>query len=300
MNRGRHIFLLALSWLWIAVVIGYLAWGVVNYSGLYRWLAEWQVEQWGGYYRKWTAVLPGLLLCLPALLYIGWRGRLRQQAEAHSPAAQARTAGRGAKWLMLAGLLGMLIGAGAFAWSQTLPDGSEPAVPLDAAGFAGGQVPSTRVRIRGNDDPDARTQINRRGIDDRVTFYAGFRLDGEGKEAPIRLFVERNTPGPDALTTLQAFLPEQTGYLVENGMPREALDDLRARGVRIASPHWVLQTGDLAKREPFYIVAALGGFIGFVFVLVGFAGHLQARRRAWLATAIRPDGTPVEPPPPAS
>lgn len=110
MNRGRHFFFLVLSWLWIALVIGYLAWGAVNYSGLYRWLAEWQIEQWGGFYRKWTAALPGLLLCLPALLYIGWRGRLRQQAEAHSPAAQARTAGRGAKWLMLVGLLGMLIG----------------------------------------------------------------------------------------------------------------------------------------------------------------------------------------------
>jgi hypothetical protein len=298
MNRGRHIFLLALSWLWIAVVIGYLAWGVFTYSGLYRWLAEWQIAQWGGYYQKWTAALPGMLLCLPALFYIGYRGRLRQTAEANSPAAQARTIGRTARYTMFIGLAGILIGAGAFVYSQTLPDGSEPAQPFDAASLAGGAVPSTKVRIRGNDDPGASTRIARRGVDDRVTFYAGFRLDGEGKDAPVRLFIERNTPAPEALTTLQAFLPEQTGYLVENGVPQEALDDLRARGVRVASPHWLLQTGDLAKREPLYIAAALGGFIGLVCLLVGFAGHLQARRRAWLATAIRPDGTPVEGAPP--
>ena len=39
MPGGWHRFFLALSWLWVAVVIGYLAWGAVNYSGLYRWLA---------------------------------------------------------------------------------------------------------------------------------------------------------------------------------------------------------------------------------------------------------------------
>jgi hypothetical protein len=298
MRDGRHKLLLALSWLWVAIVIGYIAWGAVEYTGLYRWLAEWQIEHWGGYYRKWTAVLPGAVLALPALSYIGYRARLRQRAEAASPAAQARTVKRTGRYMMLAGLLGIAIGGGAFAISQTLPDGSERAEPLDAARLSSGVVPSTKVRLRGNDDLEARARVIRRGADDRVTFYAGFRLEGEDKNAPLRLFIERNTPAPEGLTTLQAFLPEQTGYLVENGVPEEALAQLRARGVQVATPHWLLQTGDLARREPYYIAAALGGFIGLVFLLVGFASYLQGRRRAWLATAIRPDGSPVERPPP--
>ena len=300
MSDGRHKVFLALSWLWVAVVCAYMLWGVFTYAGLYRWLAELQIEQWGGYYRKWTAVLPGAILCLPALAYIGYRARLRRAADASSPAAQARSIGRIARYTMLLGALGIAIGGGAFAISQTLPDGSERAEPIDAARLDGGPVPSTKVRIRGTDDPVARAQIIRRGVDDRVTFYAGFRLEGESKEAPLRLFIERNTPAPEALTTLQAFLPEQTGYLVENGVPAEALEALRARGIRVASPHWLLRTGDLAKRESYYIVAAVGGFVGLVFLLVGFAGYLQGRRRAWLATAVRPDGSPVEgSPPPA-
>jgi len=300
MNKGRHIFLLALSWLWVAAVIGYMVWGAFAYAGLYRWLAEWQIDQWGGYYKKWTAALPGILLALPALAYIGHRTRLRQSAEAASPAAQARTIGRTARWTTLIGLLLILIGGGAYAVSQTLPDGSEPAQPIDGARLAGGQVPTSKVRIRGTDDLAARVQYVQRGADERTIFYAGFRLDGEAKDAPLRLFVARNTPGPEALTTLQAFLPEQTGYLVENGLPEGALTELRGRGLQVATPHYVLQTGDLARREPYYIVAALAGFIGLVSLLVGFAGLLQARRRAWLATAIRPDGTPVEgAPPPA-
>ena len=301
MPGGRHRIFLALSWLWVAVVIGYVAWGAVNDSGLYRWLAEWQIAQWGGYYRKWTAVLPGVLLASPALAYIGYRTRLRQAAEASSPAAQARTIGRTGRTFMLVGLLGILIGGGAFAISRTLPDGSERAEPFDAVRLGSGPAPSPRVRIRGMDDPAARTQVVRRGVDDRVTFYAGFRLEGEAKDAPLRLFVERSTPGQEALTTLQAFLPEQTGYLVENGVPAEALDALRARGIRVASPLWLLQTASLARREPYYIAAAVGGFVGLVFLLVGFATSLQGRRRAWLATAIRPDGSPVEgSPPPAA
>jgi len=300
MNSGRHKILMVLSCLWVVAVFGYLIWGAFEYRGLYRWLAEWQIDQWGGYYKKWTAVLPGLVLGLPALAYIGHRARLHQAAEANDKAAQARTIGRTARWTMLIGVLLLVFGGGSFAISQTLPDGSEPAEALAAAQLTAGRAPVTKVRIRGTDDPEARLRIVRRGADERLVYYAGFHLDGEAKDAPIRLFIERNTPGPEALTTLQAFLPEQTGYLVENGLPREALEDLRSRGITPASPHWVLQTGDLARREPYYIAAALGGFIGLVCLLVGFATFLQGRRRAWLATAIRPDGSPASGSPPPS
>ncbi len=293
MSDGRHKALIALSLLWIAVVGGYMIWGVFTYAGLYRWLAEWQIGQWGGFYRKWTAALPALLLSLPAIAYLARHSRLREAAEASDPAAQARTIGRRARWTMLLGVVLLLAGGGAFAISQTLPDGSERPEPVDAARLASGEVPDTKVRIRGADDPSARTRVIRPGPDERITFYAGFRLEDEAKDAPLRLFIERGTPGPESLTTLQAFLPEQTGYLVENGMPEEALEELRARNIPVASPHWLLQTGDLARREPYYIAAALGGFIGLVTLGVGFAGFLQARRRAWLATAIRPDGSPT-------
>ena len=300
MNDGRHKLLIALSVLWIAVVGVYMVWGVFNYAGLYRWLAEWQIAQWGGFYRKWTAALPALLLSLPAIAYLGHRSRLRQAADAQDRAAQARTIGRRAKWTILIGLLLLIGGGGAFAWSQTLPDGSERPEPVDAVRLASGQLPDSKVRIRGTDDPSARTRVARRGLDEGVTFYAGFRLEDEAKDAPLRLFIERDTPGPESLTTLQAFLPEQTGYLVENGLPDEALEDLRARNIAVASPHWLLQTGDLARREPYYIAAALGGFSGLVALAIGIAGLLQARRRAWLATAIRPDGSPAGSPPPGA
>jgi len=300
MNAGANRVLLALGWLWLLAVAGYMIWSTFAYEGLYRWLTEWQMDHWGQYYRKWTAVLPGLLLASPALIYLGWRARLRRAAEAASPAAQARTLRRTAWATLLIGLLGIAIGGGAYWLSQGRPDGTEPAERIDLARLGSGPVPQTKVRLEGRLDPEASTGLARGGVEDSVTYYAGFRLENEARDAPVRLFVERSTR-PQELTTLQAFLPEQTGYLVENGVPERALADLRRRGVRVASPHFLLKTGSGALREPYYIVAAVAGGIGFICLLAGFARLLQARRRAWLATAIRPDGSPVEPssPPPA-
>jgi hypothetical protein len=293
MSQGTHRLLLALSWLWLLAVIGYMAWSTFAFEGLYRWLAEWEMAQWGQYYRKWTATLPVLILGMPAFIYLGRRSRQRTAAEAASPAAQARRMRRVALVLLVIGLLGAGIGGGAFWLSQGLPDGNEPAAPFDLARLGSGPAPDTKVRLEGRLDPEASTGLARGGVEDSVTYYAAFRANDDAKNAPVRLFVERGTR-PETLNTMQGFLPEQTGYLVENGVPGRALDELRARGVRVASPHYLLRTRAGALREPYYVTAAVAGFLGLVCLIIGLAGLLQARRRAWLATAIRPDGSPGE------
>lgn len=294
MTPSTNRLLLALSWLWLAAVVGYMAWSTLAYEGLYRWLAEWQMAQWGQYYRKWTAILPILILGAPSLIWLGRRSRLRTAAEAASPAAQARRM-RGVALITLAiGLLGVAVGGGAFWLSQGVPDGSEQAQRFALGRLGSGPVPQGKVRIEGRLDPGASTSLARGGVEDTLTYYAAFRADEDAKDAPVRLFVERGTR-PETLNTLQGFMPEQTGYLIENGVPQRALAELRGRGIRVASPHYLLKTRTDALREPYYIVAALAGFVGLICLLVGIASLLQARRRAWLATAIRPNGTPVEP-----
>src|SRR5262249_22039400 len=138
---------------------------------------------------------------------------------------------------------------------------------------------------------DASTSVARGGVEDSVTYYAAFRADDDAKDSPVRLFVERSTR-PEDLTTVQGFMPEQTGYLIENGVPERALAELRQRGVAVQSPHYLLKPRAGSLRDPYYITAALAGFLGFICLIIGIAGFLQARRRAWLATAVRPDGTP--------
>ena len=293
MNAGTQRLFLILSWLWVLAVGAYMTWSLFAFEGLYRWLAEWQMDHWGQYYRKATAVLPGLILALPGLAYIGHRARARRKLADGSKAAQARIIGRNAKVTLVIGLLGLVVGGTAFWLSQGLPDGSESAQPLDLARLGSGPAPQTKVRIEGRLDPGASTGVARGGVEDTVTYYAAFRAGDEAKGAPVRLFIERATR-PEDLNTLQGFMPEQTGYLVENGVPERALAELRQRGVAVTSPHYLLQTRAGSFREPYYITAALAGFIGFVCLIIGIAGLLQARRRAWLSTAIRPDGTPAD------
>jgi len=299
MNAGTQRLLVILSWLWLLALGVYMTWSLLAFEGLYRWLAEWQMEHWGQYYRKWTAVLPFLILGLPALAYLGHLSRARHKAAAASVAAQAGIIRRNARITFIIGLIGITIAGAAFWLSQGQPDGSEPAQRFYLAQLGAGPVPQTRVRIEGRLDPAASTGLARGGVEDSVTYYAAFRAEDEAKGAPVRLFVERSTR-PQDLTTLQGFMPEQTGYLVENGVPERALADLRQRGVAVASPHYLLKTRAGSFRDPYYITAALSGLMGLVCLIIGFAGFLQARRRAWLATAVRPDGTPVENRPPTA
>jgi hypothetical protein len=299
MNAGTQRLLLTLSWLWVLAVGAYMTWSMIAFEGLYRWLAEWQMAQWGRYYTKATLALPLLILGLPAFAYLGRRARARQALAANSVAAQARIIRRNARVALVIGLIGIVVGGGAILLAQGRPDGSEKPERIALSSLGSGPVPQTKVRIEGRLDPEASTGVARGGVQDGVTYYAAFRAQDEAKGAPVRLFIERSTQ-PETLNTLQAFLPEQTGYLVEDGVPERALAELRQRGVAVASPHYLLKTRSGSLREPYYITAALAGFIGLLGLIIGIAGLLQARRKAWLATAIRPDGTPMAGAPPAA
>jgi hypothetical protein len=287
MKREGSIWLVV-SILWVALVSGYWLWAAITFSGLYRWLAEWQSVQFGGYYERATAILPALLTAAPAIIHLQRRAAVAQaemEADVGPAVAEGRRLKRQVKWSAIFGVVCMLVGASAFLLSLSVPDGSGPAAPFDAATLGSVPVPQGWVSIRGEVDPEASVSVvETRAINTRNAVYAGFHPDGEsgGKGAPIRLIVERATGG-SAPTVGQGFLPEQTGFLVENGLPEQALREFAARGIPLASPHYVLRTSPGAQRDNYYIVAALAGFFGFVCVLV--AGMMAFQGRALLRRA---------------
>ena len=73
--------LLVLCWIWVAIVSAYMVWGLINEAGLYGWAAEQQVQRWGSYSPKLTALVPWLVLAGPALSYIGRHSRRRRALE---------------------------------------------------------------------------------------------------------------------------------------------------------------------------------------------------------------------------
>ena len=163
-----------LSWTWIAILSAYIVWGLVNGSGLYAWLVDWQVAQWGYHYPKLTGAIPILVLGAPAFWYIRRRDQeKRARLAALGPAAEARAAGRNARWFALAGLVLMGVGGGAFLLSQSVPDENAPPMPFDASdALAIAMCHLHRMNLRGIADavPAAAKATG------RATSWRAFRL----------------------------------------------------------------------------------------------------------------------------
>jgi hypothetical protein len=135
-------------------------------------------------------------------------------------------------------------------------------------------------------DPDVTTGISETSrYTDRNTLYVAFRAEGSAASGAHRLFVERYMGDSDGAMIGQGFLPEQDGYLIENGLPPPALADLKARGIAVANPHYVLRPGDDTRRTPYYVTAGVAGMVGFICLLVALMVRLQAAARSRRASA---------------
>lgn len=279
MDAKRGNLWLAASWIWLALLTAYIAWGLFGERGLYGWLVDWQVERWGSYHPALTGGIPILLLGAPALWYIRRRDLQRRAAEAaQGPAAEARRIGRNARLMAVAGLVCLAAAAGAWMLGRSAPAVHAPPQPFDIATLGTGPVPEGRVQVRGEVDPEAGTGVVETSREaDRTIYYVGFRGEKEAADAPLRLFVRRNVAGAQP-TMAQGFLPEQDGWLVENALPPLARRDLESRGVRIADPHWVLESRDLPPRDLFYAGAFVAAFLGLVLLVAAIAAAGQRRR----------------------
>ena len=265
----RRTLLLTLSWLWLVLVICYLVWGGIMQAGLYYWVGTLEVDRFGSYEPKFTGIVPGLLLALPSLWFLGGEAR-RQRLAPPDPAAAARSLRQVSFVLIGLGVAGLVAGAACFFAAQGLPDGSGRAIPFDAAALGNGPPPANRVRLTGTVDQAARASVSDGSrFSTRTITYAGFRPDGEAdKDGPLRIFIEhsvRDGSGPVAPYLGR----EESGFLIENGLPpliRYALD---RQGVRIASPHYLLRTGSSSMRDPYYVGAGLGAFFGSMLIGIG-------------------------------
>jgi hypothetical protein len=276
----RHVRIrLGLAWGWVALVAAYSLWSATHYSGLFRWAAEAQIARGGGYSEKWTAILPGIALAAPALWYIGRRQGIVRAAAGGNPTSELPGLKRGGLFFAVSGAAGIAVAVAAWLLAQRVPDGSERAMPFDARTLGTAPAPRGRVAIRGEAVPGASARLVAGGLASDARVYAGFRAVHAPAGAPLRLFVQRRFGDARDAATAQFFLPEQDGYLVENGLPGAVLADLRRRGVAIGDPHYVLR-GATARRDPYYIAAGLGGFFGLMFLGLAVGAGIRSRRLA--------------------
>ena len=70
----------------------------------------------------------------------------------------------------------------------------------------------------------------------------------------------------------------QTGVLIANDLPGAVEALYGQEGIALAKPYYVLDLTPEGAREPFYIAAALGGFLGLILLFVALAQWRLIRR----------------------
>jgi hypothetical protein len=275
--RGRWLWL-NLCWIWLVVLTLYLIWGGITQRGLYYWVGTLEMDQFGSYDPKFTGIGIGFLFGLPALLALGAEAQ-RQRRLRPDPAAQVRV--RRQAGLLMGGLgIAALAGAAAcFIVAMGLPSGGGRPAPFDAAALGNGPPPIDMVSLTGTLDRNALASYadGDKGSAWFMT-YTGFRAAGEAdRSGPFRIFVERRVRNPNGILVPYAG-NDESGFLIEDGLPSLMRYALERQGVRIATPHYLLRTDSGSLREPYYVGALLGLFFGCLLV-AGAALLLFLQRR---------------------
>lgn len=281
-------FWLALGWL--ALVAGWAWWEYSHYSGLYRWLADWQIAKWGGYEPVWTALVPAFILAIPAIRVLREREFLNQASlvAGDDPVPILRRVRTG---MLICGAVLALVAGGAYLTSQRLPDPSDPPATVNLTTLGAAAPPTGSAIFAGAvPDTDRALQMDEafrsRSADiDHQTIYVPVVAEGAAKDAPVRFFIDRASYGfadSGEAPRVNVFLADHMrGVLVENGLPADVVAAFEKQGMAIAKPHYLMTTNSVGGRQTYYIVAALGGFIAAIL----FA--LSAIQSVSIARAIR-------------
>lgn len=282
-------FWLALGWL--ALVAGWAWWEYSHFSGLYRWLAEWQIAKWGGYEQVWTALVPAFILAIPAFRVLRER-ELRNQASLIAGDDPVPILHRVRTGMLVCGVILALVAGGSYLYSQTLPDPSDPPTTVDLAALGGAAPPTgSAIFARAVPDTDRALQMDEafrsRSADiDHQTLYVPVVAEGAAKGAPVRFFIDRASyafaDSGEAPRTNIFLADHMQGVLVENGLPADVVAAFEKQGVATASPHYLMTTNSVGGRQTYYIVTALGGFIAvilFLLAAIQSASIARARRR---------------------
>jgi hypothetical protein len=238
----------------MAGVVALTAYWWASYSGLYRWLAEWQLARSGSYEVQLTGVVTLLALLVPALVIIAiiGAGREGERGQAHADglvAAEKARRERTNAWLrehrrrltfLLAGVA--LTGVGAFTIGSGLLAGER--VQLDAAALeGGGAAPGRYVDLTGRIlAADAVAVSSSHGRD---TVYLPV-VSAPG--APVRVYLK--TP----LAWVRSHRREiasgrYEGLLDPQGLPGVAVTAFTQRGHPPAESYWVLEHLETPARK---------------------------------------------------
>jgi hypothetical protein len=266
---------------YVVLLCVYAFYQIYSYTGIYKWLAEWQLAQFHSYNVRFTIaasiLLPALPVCLIAEIFrvpyrAGWRPR--DGSRSTTPAG----------WMAVIGVLALAVAAGSF-WLG-YQKSTEPTV-TETVDLALGKPPqSAHVRLTAIAHTDLTVKL-----EDRygAKVYVPLTAPNWKRSDPLVYFLQTNAdtfgvPGSESVSPgakTQSVRITQVGVLVPDDLPGPVAESYRKRNLTLASPPMVLELAPGADLARYWIVAGVGGLVGFIVLLVaGLARFQQGRTRA--------------------
>jgi hypothetical protein len=284
----RRLFAL----LWTIGAFAAMGWFWYSFSGPYQWFAEWEMRQFGSYEVKLTLFIPLLILLIPAGFIGGWGPPAKRPG---APATRVANARRNARVMMAIGAAALLFGglAGYLGYLKmnaplsearlVLNKGDEPAPVADLVTVTG---------VVRNDMIVTLTETSA-GMTEKWTFVP---LVGAAWKAgdPIRFILRTNQNawipsggvGPGEMPHMigpgnPAFrIITEPSVLARNGLPGVVRTEYEKVHVALDPAVVVVRQSAQEVFTTFLTAAFGGGLVGFILLLAGFLGFVNANKAA--------------------
>jgi hypothetical protein len=268
-----------LYWLYLAGCLALVGYEWYSYSGLFRLAAEWQIDTFGSYSIKLTAVLLVVVVMIPGAVVAKLLG---VELKGLQPRAQAVDA----RLVLAAGLVLAAAGAGAgwYGYGKATEK-----VAFEAFDLSNGKVPSSNhVVMTGVAHPEYLVEFQTKGSGSAsVDRYFPITAANWRPGNPLVYFMKTNItaymppeggkPFEISRRTPPFRVTTQQSVLIENGLPGPVAEVYRKNNVALAPAPVVLDHPG-ADAAPYFGAAAVGG-VGGIWCLVVAARTAIRRRR---------------------
>lgn len=264
--------------------LAYGIYSMATYSGLYRWAAEWQMDHFGSYDVELTAIGVIFVLFFTPLGVMGaiFKGRPAEIDDGvltrAAMSANAPTGDEGSKAALICvglGLLGIFVAGGAYRLGNAKSKQALTFEPLDLAEH---RMPKTKfVEVKGVVQTGMIVEFTETNNGAKtVTEYMPLTPKGWKSSEPIVFFLRPHGNVIIANNHSYNFDPDTApfeiklpGVLFRNDLPGPVISQYEKHGVKIVSPHMVLDTNTSAVLDIYWEVAAMGAIMGVVMLIVG-------------------------------
>ncbi len=260
---------------WILLVGAYFLWEAANYRGIYGWLAEAQIEYFGGY-------VP--LLNYAFLVFLGWvpiwiirrlsktedKAEVKAELSQYDLFSQAITDANRMRLFLIGAALAA---CGGLVMTLVFALYLVPSDQGSAQSFAASELETATIRLGptrlvGGELGPVVTFGQDWLFDERVTVYAPYQLAGP-EQKPRVIFIRLSAGSDDELKQLRD-RPAWTGVLVEEGVPGTVQSFYQSLGVAIATPYYTLYPDINSVRATYWVQAGQLALLSLLLLLVGW------------------------------